>query len=250
MSTPQPPSGLVVPASMVTATWIKVHEKFLIVLMVLLFGSLGLHHFLFNQAAAATQKVAVLEATLSSQKAQDAVNAATMAQVQSQYQSIVQSLTAQNSALAAATAQRTVVLQARQTENATLPLPELANRLQVVGNIAPKDISVAPGGVLLTQPGVLAAVNTLETVPVLRSNLNDEKQIATNLTDELAKGNALILAQGTQITGLNVTLADQTKACTAEVAAVKKRGRLQSFRWFMRGFFLGVASGLYAGHAL
>ena len=244
------PTQLVVPASMVMESWLKKHERIVLVSLVLFFGSLGLHHFLFNQASAATLRATVAEQALAAQKATNVQEAAQTASVEAQYLQMVQTLTDQNKALAGAVAARQTVLVAQQAKDSALPLPELANRLQVVGNIAPSDISVVPGGVQLTQPGVLAAVNTLETVPVLQSNLNDEKQIATNLTDELAKGNALILAQGTQITGLNVTLADQTKACKAEVAAAKKRGRLQSFRWFMRGFFLGVASGLYAGHAL
>lgn len=244
------PTQLVVPASMVTETWLKAHERIVIVCLVLFFGSLGLHHFLFNQAAAATQRATIAEAALASQKSLDAQNASTVAQVQSQYQSIVQSLTAQNASLAANVAQRQVTLVTRQTENATLPPTDLAKRLQVLTGVQDADISADTTGLKLTPIGALTTVNLLETLPVLQANLADTKADLGTTQAALGAANTVIAAQGTQITGLNATLVTQAKADKAELDAAKKRGRLQSFRWFVRGFFVGTVAGVFAGHAL
>lgn len=244
------PTQLVVPASMVMESWLKKHERIVLVTLVLFFGSLGLHHFLFNQASAATLRATVAEQALAAQKAENVANAATTAQVESQYQAITDTLTKQNASLAAAVAQRQVTLVTRQTENATLPPTDLAKRLQVLTGVQDADISADTTGLKLTPVGALTTVNALESVPVLTSDLADTKADLDTTRTALGAANGVITAQGVQINDLKVTLVDQAKADKAELDACKKKGRLQSFRWFIRGTVTGFIAGVFAGHAL
>lgn len=244
------PSGLVVPASMVTETWLKKHERIVLVTLVLFFGSLGLHHFLFNQAAAATQRATIAEAALASQKTLDVQQAQATAQVTAQYQAMVAQLTSQNNTLATAITSRQEALGKQQQVNAQLPLGSLTQRLVALAQPPAGSVSNTETSVTMTQPATLAVVNQLEQVPVLSVNLTNETTIAQNTQTELTASGTVISAQVNQISGLQKTLVDETNQCKAEVSAAKKRGRLQSFKWAVRGFFVGVVAGLYAGHAI
>ena len=243
-TTPNPPAGLLIPSSMLTESWLKKHERIVLVSLVLFFGSLGLHHFLFNQASAATLRATVAEQALAAAKATNQQEATQAAAVEAQYQVITDTLAKQNAALAASVAQRQTVLVDRQTQNATLPPTDLAKRLQVLTGVQDADISADTTGLKLTPVGALTTVNLLETLPVLKADLADTKADLGTTQAALGAANGVIAAQGTQITGLNVTLITQAKADKAELDAAKKRGRLQSFKWFIRGAVTGFIGGL------
>jgi hypothetical protein len=244
------PSQLVVPASLVMESWLKKHERIVLVSLVLLFGSLGLHHFLFNQASASALRATVAEQALVAAKATNVQQASQTAAVEAQYQSITDTLAKQNAALAASVASRQVVLTQRQTENATLPPTALAKEFQVLTGVQDADISADTTGLKLTPTGALTTVNLLETIPVLQKDLADTDADLGTTRTALGTANGVIAAQGTQIIGLNVTLVTQAKKAKDELDACKKAGRLQSFRWFVRGAVTGFIAGVFAGHAL
>jgi hypothetical protein len=180
----------------------------------------------------------------------DVQQAQATAQVTAQYQAMVTLLTQQNQSLSQAIASRSAALPVQKQVDAQLPLGGLTERLVALAQTPAGSVSNTETSVTMAQPATLAVVEQLEEVPVLTANLTNETTIAQNTQTELTASGTVISAQVNQISGLQKTLVDETNQCKAEVAAAKKRGRLQSFKWAVRGFFVGVVAGLYAGHAL
>ena len=229
-------------------SWLKAHERMLIVLLVLLAGSWGLHDILRHQSDQANTRATVAEQVLSATKAQSAQQAAQEAALATQYAVLVETLTKQNSALnQAVTARQTALVQVQAVDKA-LPLPALAKRMQTLAGVQDADISADIKGISLTQNGAVSVASALESVPVLGADLADTKAVLSNTQSELTAANGVIVAQGTQITGLNAESKAADAACKAEVSAAKKRGRLQSFKWFIRGAVTGFFGGLFVGH--
>lgn len=243
-------TSTVLPTLKQDLSWLQRHERLLIVLLVLVAGTWGLGKYLGSEAAIAKGKQAVAEAALAAAKDQAAKDAATVSQVESQYQAMVQTLTAQNSALATAVAQRDAGLAGQQGKDKALPLPELAKRWQTLANVKDTDISATSAGISVTSEGAVQTVITLEEVPVLQADLKDQKAATANAQLELGKSQEVITALGSQVGNLNVELQKQGVACKAEVTAAKAVGRRNSFKWFLRGFITGFIGGTYTGHAL
>lgn len=238
----------------VTQSWIHAHaarlERMAIVAMVLLAGSWGISKFLDSRAAKADQRVAVAEAVLSAQQAANTQFAAQTASVLVQYQAMVQALAAQNSALQATVAQRQVVLTKQVTSDATLGLPELAQRVQTLGNVPSGQVSLSGDSVNISHPGLTAIAQQLEQVPVLQADLKDTQGALSTTQVALGAADKVISSQTTQIVGLNLAATDADKVCKLEIAATKAAGRKSKWKIFKLGFILGFASGAYVGHVL
>lgn len=243
---PQPPKL----ATPVVQTWLQAHERLLIVLLVLLAVSWGLHGVLNYEALQAQTRATVAEATLSAAQAQDAKNAQQTAQTLQQYQALVSQLAAQNVALSQAMAARQSALVRQEQVNAQLPLSGLSQGILAQSGAPVGSVSNTESSVVLAQPAAVAVLNVLDSVPVLQANLNDANKIADNEKAQLTSANSVVGVQAIEINGLHTTLVDQGNACKAEVAAAKKRGRLQSFKWFVRGAVTGFFGGLFVGHAI
>jgi hypothetical protein len=236
---------LLVPADLQHGlSWLQKHERIVIVSLVLLFGSLGIHHLLINQASAAAARATIAEQALAVAKSQSAQNAVQTAQVEAQYQALTETLTKQNAALAASVAARQVTLVQQQSANASLPVPELGKRLQALAGVKDADISADMDGVKLTPIGALTTVNSLETIPVLRADLADTKAVVANLTSEITVANNLIDTQGRQIVGLKSEIVVADTASKAEIASLKAQARKGKFNWFFRGVVVGFVGGL------
>ncbi len=231
----------------VTQSWFKVHERLLIVLMVLLAGSWGYSKYADASASKAETRANVAEQALESQKENNAAMALQTAQVIAQYQTMCQSLAAQTSALQASLTQRQATLAKQVTTDANLPLAGLAQRWQVlIPTVTP---TVTPVGVGLTSQEAHDTVAALEQIPVLQSNLKDTQSDLGATQGALGQANTVISDQTKQITGLNLEISDRTKACAAQVAAAKAEGRKGKIRWFKIGFVSGFVAGLWGGHS-
>ena len=234
----------------VVETWLQKHERLLIVALVLLAGSYGVNHYLNNAAAKAETRAQVAEVALVDQKAIDTQLAAQTAQVQAQYVQMVDALAKQNAALANAVSSRNAGLQEQQGSDSKLPLSDLAKRLESLGNASPGSVSNTATTVVLTRPAAVAVTQTLEEVPVLQANLKDTQQLASNSSKELAQSNLVIGSLNSQVAGLMLQSKDADVACKAEVASVKASARKSKIRWFKIGFFTGLITGIYVGHAI
>jgi len=228
-------------------SWLKQHEKIVILFLILAVGAFGISKFFDVDAARKDAKYVAAEQIVANDQKNSAAAATATAQMQSQYTALVQALATQNAALSASIAQRTASQKAQVVQDSTLPLPGLAARWnQLLPTVTP---TVTPTGVILNEQGVRDTVSQLELVPALEGNLADETKIAYGYQQEAEKADALVNVQNSQIAGLNTQIADSTKACTAQVAAVKAEGHKNSVKWFKRGFGLGFIAGIFAGHA-
>ena len=233
----------------VTTSWIKTHERLVALALILLVGGWGYSKYADASASKAETRAALAEQALALQKTTDTQLASTVAQVTQQYQTMVQALTAQNSALAQAVAQRQASQTANQTHDAVLPLPDLANRLKTLGNAPDGSVFASGNGVNLTQPGALSITQTLETIPALQGDLKDTQAALGASQGALTQAGTVITGQAKEIAGLNLAATDQDKACKAQVAAVKATANVEKRKWFFRGVIVGFIGGLWSGHA-
>ena len=240
---------VITPAVQSGWAWLKAHERLAMLALVLAVGSFGMSKYFDVSAARADAKYVAAQQQVTDAKANSAALALATAQMQGQYTALVQTLSIQNAQLAASIATRQTAQVAQQTVDAHLPVTELATRLQTLGNAPVGSVSVVGGGIDLTLLGAVSVTQTLEQVPVLVQNLAEETKIAGNYQTEVAKSDSLTADLKSQVTGLDTQLTDQTKACTAQVAAVKADARKSKVKWFKIGFVTGFLSGLWAGHS-
>lgn len=231
-------------------SWLKAHERIIITALVLTAGSWFGDHWLNNVAAKDKQTATIAAEQLQVQQQKDNQIASEVTSLQQQYQAVVSELSQKDQQLDVAMTDRTSGLEQQQTEDKVMPLPELGSRWATLAGLAPSDISATAAGIAVTQTGALDTVDKLEQVPVLTQNLSDEKAVATNQAQELEKANTLIGGLNQQVSGLTLTVADDKKACTAEIASVKAADNKAKSRWFKFGFIGGFITGFISGHKL
>lgn len=235
-------------------TFIQKHERFLLItfalLLVLFLGSKWLDHSadVADAKYAVAQQELVLAKQSAAQSAENAKAAVEQAQsIKDSYQSLVQTLEKQNAALAASISSRNSDLKRQQASDASLSIPDLANRwkgLLALGN----DVLLPSGsGVLVSEAGVRATVTALEEIPVLKSNIVDLNNVIVNKDTELNKANTVIASLGTavnkqqeQINGLNTQIVASDNAHKKEVTKLKADARKSK----VKIFFLGVLTGI------
>jgi hypothetical protein len=227
-------------------TWLKQHERIIIVALILAVGAFGLNKYFDVASIRADARAVAAEQVATAAKANSSALALQASQTQAQYTALVQTLAAQNASLASSIAQRTASSAAQKTKDATLPVTGVADRWNTVAGTL-----VTPSGdtIVVSSTDAHKTLDMIEQVPVLTQNLTDETKIAGNYLQELVKSDALSTELNAQITGLNIQIVDQTKACTAQVAAIKADARKGKVIWFKRGFIVGFISGIFAGHA-
>src|SRR5208337_4183891 len=193
-----------------TQSWIKQHERIVCLALILLVSGYGLNRVYDVEAARADAKYVAALQQVADAKANAAAAALTTANTQAQYTALVHALAVQNASLNASIAQRTASQAVTKKTDAALPVAGVAARWNDVAGTL-----VTPSGdtiVVSIQDGH-KTLDILELVPVLQANL-----------------------------------ADQTKACVAQVAAIKADARKGKAKWFKLGFLGGFLTGLYAGH--
>lgn len=227
--------------------WLKAHERLVMLAMVLAFGTFGIGKV--YDVAAAHKEAAVLVAqqkSASDEKQLAAVTAQATATA-SQYQAMVDALTKQNAALAAAVAQRNTGLAVQQKTDSSSTAADLAVRWSVlVPTVLP---TVTSSGVSLTVQQARDTVVELEQVPVLIQNLKDETTISANKEAELEKSDLLVNDLHVQISALNIKSVDDAKTFAAQIAAAKAEGKKSKIKAFKWGFVTGFVTGLFAGHS-
>jgi hypothetical protein len=237
-----------------THTWFQKHERLLIVFMALVLGGFclqsGMTKYFDSRAEKAEARAVLAEQAKTQADANAAASLAQTAQVAAQYQAMAQADKALIASLAQAVAQRQAVVVAQQGKDATLPLTELATRLQALGNAPPGSVTIPAtpaNSVNLTQPAAVAVTQTLELVPVLQADLKDETTIASTTQGELNKANELIASQGITITDLGVKIVKDDAACTADKNVLKADAKKNNIKWFKRGLYVGFAGGFIIG---
>jgi len=82
----------------------------------------------------------------------------------------------------------------------------------------------------------------LETIPVLKSQLDNETTLKTNGDLLIGQQNKSIFDLTTQVGGLQKLGVDQQKQCTDEIAVVKAQAAKSKRRWFVIGYVAGFFS--------
>jgi predicted nucleic acid-binding protein len=231
----------------VTTSWFKLHETLLLAVLVLGTLGYGVERYFDAEVAKNNVQVALTQQQVLNDQKNAAAIAATVAQDRASLQAEVQADHALIASLAASVASRNTGLVAQTKVDADLSLTGLAARWnQLLPTVTP---TVTTTGIGLTAQGAHDTVASLEQLPVLIQNLKDETAIAGNYQQEVQKSDILVTDLNNQVTGLNKQLADSSKECIAQVAAVKAEGKKNSIKWAKRGFILGFIAGIWAGHA-
>lgn len=226
-------------------SWLQKHERLIIALVAIMALVFLYNKVLNHEAARDSANAQVAAQTLKAQEAKDAQLAAEVAQSQQAYQTLVAQLTQQNSALAAAIQNRTVVVQQQQKADQVMSLPDLSARLTHLLGLQSTDVTPTTSGLGLSANAAYRATESLEEVPALKQDVTDLTTQNTNLKTELTASDNLSNQKDVQISNLNTTLSDKDKACKADLTAEKAKERRGKLHAFFYG--LGVGAGAVAG---
>ena len=219
----------------------KHHERLLIVLAVLAFGTFGVSKALNYDGARKDAQVATLTAIVQQDKVSVQNLALEAQQAQAAYQTTLDAITKQNVALAQANAQDLASLAQRQTADRVLPPSGLAQRLEVLVPATQGGVTTTTDSMTLNTNAAVSVVSALEQVPVLQNELNNETQVADNNRSALDAASTVIADKAAQVGALTKSLEDQQAHEAAAVAAEKvktKKAWRSGFKW---GFAAGAA---------
>ena len=227
-----------------TESWIKAHERFLLVVLGLLVAGFLIWKYLDHSAAVADKKSLQADAVL---QQQTVINNNLAAQVKSQGDVLTQlvvQVSQENAALLQAIQVRSTATAVQVVKDKTLPLPELATRWENLASLQPADITATASGLVLSDSGSRLTVQALENLPTLTQNLADTQSIVANKDSQIS---SMTEFQGTlqeQVSGLNLQIGDADKACKLQVSAVRADARKSKMKWFLTGIGIGIGGGV------
>ena len=225
-------------------SWFKVHERLIIIFMVLVFSFFVLDKSLGIVQSWEQHKATQAEKVLDVQKAKNDADLASAKVLLATYQDQLATAAKEIASLTSAQASRDKVVVVQQKADAQLAPNDLALRWQgLVG-----DSGVIPGatGYEVSNTAAVDTVVNLEQVPVLKADLADEQSKTAALQKDVASANDLIGQGKVVVSGLQTQIVDQTKACTAQINVVKAQARGGKLKAFGIGYGLGLVTGLVA----
>lgn len=229
-------------------SWLKVHERLIIVTLAILAGLFIGNKFLDTIAdrdrANATQAAQVL----TQQQTLNQTLAAQVAVAQKNNQDLIIQLSQQNAILQTQQVQRQAVYTQQVTADKAMPLPDLGNRWAQLAKLNPGDITATTAGITVTPQGALQTTTMLEQLPVAQSNLDDVTKQRDNLNTELDSTGKVNSALVIQVAGLQTEIVDKDKACKTEITAVKADARKGKLKMFLYG--AGVGAGVTLGFVI
>lgn len=212
-------------------TFIKAHEKLLIIAALVLFG---LH--LYGSG---------LSAWVDHVKRQDDValetartSAAKYAEVQQQLTDLQKQVVAINANLQSAMAARAVDTQKQKETDNKLAGQELAARLQTLLVVNPGDVTWSPvqGDLIFTENAGHKVADIADDNKKLQADTQDLKQIIS--------GDQTVIGKQTDtIVSANIALADEKTAHQKDVDLLKAQSHGQYMKGFKRGFIVGAVTG-------
>ena len=226
------------------------HERLLIVLAVLAFGTFGVSRFLNYESAQKDAKVAALTLVVNQDK-QNVANLALQASTaQATYQTTLDAITKQNASLSAALQADGALLAKNRAVDKTLSLPDVAKRIEVLVPASVGGLTATTDGIVMNDTASHSVVDNLEEVPVLQDELTKSTQLIANGKVAIDQANTVIADKNAQIAGLDKSLTDQQAHEAAVIAADKikiKKAWRNGFKW---GFATGFAAGAFIMHGV
>lgn len=227
-------------------SWFLSHLTAIAMVAGLLVGGV---YFVENLEAKHDAKQTALYSTLAAQSAaQVSTLTSELKQNEENWANVQAQLLSQNEKLAEDVAAKNQQLSVQVKTDATLNAQDAADRLAQQTQAAPGEVRAQEDTVNLSLPVTRRIVSDLDTLPVLQSNLtstqtqlSNETTIAANAQSDSASKQKIIDAQVTQI-------ANNEKACNAQISLVKSQARKSQ----IKAFFAGAAAVAVAilGHAL
>jgi phage-related minor tail protein len=224
------------------STYIKSHENLLLVALLglSLWFAIGRYDKLTaNHDASVLKQTQVVAQAQADKNAALAVQATEQA---AQYKALSDKIQAQDAALIQANATLATALTAQQHKDATLPPTELVQRLNTLVPSAGATVTpngVTPSGVVLPEAGAVATVQALESVPVLSTQLENERTQLGNTQSLLTATTAQVATLESQVSGLNLSLKDNQAVCNQQITVIKAEARRSKRRWFYVGVVVG-----------
>jgi hypothetical protein len=227
------------------STFLKAHEKLIILVLCLLVG----WHF-YAKAVSAWESYDQRKDNLAhAALAADVTTANQIATVNAQeaadYKVLAAQLAASNTALASARVTRAAATQTQQAADRTLPPTELATRWTTLLKMPPGTVLVEPGGkgvpdaLVITPAGATETVLQLETVPMLQADLQDETTVATNYSTQVTSLERVNVGLNTQIDALDAEIITANAACVADKKLLVAKARKSKLHWFEAGVVVG-----------
>lgn len=212
-------------------TFVKAHEKLLIIAALILFG---LH--LYGSG---------LNAWVEHEKRQDDValetaktSAAKNIDVQQQLADLQKQISVSNATNQAALQQRVVDTQKQKAADDALAGQQLAVRLQALLVVNPGDVTWSPvqGNLVFTENAGHKVADVVDDKNKLQGDVQNLQEIITGDQSVIAK-------QTDAIVSGNIALADEKKAHVADVDLLKAQSHGQYMKGLKHGYILGLASG-------
>ena len=222
-------------------SWLKTHERLIIVVLVLAVGGFILNKTLDIQSKMADNKVQVAQSQLAQQKQADQQLLQTAQSSLTTYQTTLAAKDKQIDSLLSAISNRNQVLTTQQATDKTLPPSQIASRwTQLIDN---SGVQNTQSGFEVTDDAAIATTVQLEQVPILTANLNDEKSIVTDKQAELDNANKLISDGKDTVSGLQKQIVDEEKTSIVQLKACQVGSRKGRLKWLGIGFVTGFIAG-------
>ena len=225
-------------------TWIQKHERILLAMVagVVLWFAIGkIDTLIANHDHA---RLTEAQATALIQEHKNEALAAAAQQAAAQYQALAEKVSAQNAALEQANVMMATALTKQQHADSIMPESELISRwATLVPTVSFDGTPAGPnGGFVINDERARATVIELEKIPVLNSELENERTQEENDRKLIDAGISEKQSLYAQVDGLKLQLGDNNKVCKAEVASVKAEARKSKRRWFLIGYIAGFLS--------
>lgn len=229
----------------------KAHERAIIIVLVLSFGAHMYGRWIDLESSKKDAQVVALTQTVAQDKQSAASLAISSAQAQAAFQTTLDAINKQNTALEASMASDWGRLAQQQKVDKALPLPAVAQRIEaLVPAVGAQGIATTTDGVVMSDDASHSVLNVLEQVPVLQTELAGETQLAKNDADALGKCQVLAADQTNQIAAASKESADLVAKDKADVAAEKIKTKKAFVKGLKFGFVAGFAAGAWLVHAL
>lgn len=222
-------------------TWIKfieAHERLLLVAVagvVLWFGVGKIDTLIANHDNANLQQVTV---AAKQNAAQTAAVAAQVAQQAIDMKALSARLESQNAQLTQANVALATALTKQQRVDTAMTPTDLTTRWNTL--VPSANVTVSASGETLPASGALATVLQLESVPALRTQVENARTQLENKDTLITASQGQVATLNTEVTGLRLTIVDDAKVCQAQIKVVKDAAAKSKRRWFVAGTVVPV----------
>jgi hypothetical protein len=219
-------------------TFLLDHERLLIVILVIAFGVWGYGKYADIRANEANVALQQAKLATDSQAKVVAAQAAQVQQDKADLEALLTKLEAQNAQLAQANVTLANALANQKKTDATLPLPQLAQRWNALVPDA-NPVATPNGQVQVSAAGAVATVQALEEVPALKDELKNETQLKVNDDLLITQQTKSIFDLNNSITGLNAKAVTDKTVCEDEKKVIVAQARKSKLKWFKWGVVVG-----------